>query len=168
MTNIVVGLQSENTILAAPYGGGIEDAQSLGLVKGGVSIEHASELHEITVDQFLGPVDAVTTYESMKVRTTLAEATLKNLALAMGRGAGGADDVFEFGGGEENIYYTVFINVKGKGGRVRTYTFWKCRVAAKTVQAYKRDSETVADVEFIVLTDVTKPAGARFGKVEDR
>ncbi len=169
MTNIIVGLQSQNTILITPYGGAEESAVNLGLIKGGVSIEHNEELHEINVDQFLGPVDVITTAEGMTIKTTLAEATLKNLAYALGYDENNlSSGVLTFGSKEVNNYYTLFINVKGEQGKLRKYTFWKCKLNGKTVQAYKKDMETVADVEFTVLTDTTKPSGARFGKAEDR
>lgn len=166
MTNIVVGVQSENTILLAPYGAGEETAVSLGLIKGGVNIEHNEELHEVTADQFLGPVDIITTAETMTIKTTLAEATLKNLAAAFGYDGG--EGAFEFGSRETNKYYTLFINVKGAQGRARKYTFWKCKLNGKTLQTYRRDAETVADVEFSVLTDTSKPAGKRFGAVSEQ
>ncbi|MGB2579688.1 hypothetical protein AAIR98_001607 [Elusimicrobium simillimum] len=164
-TNIVVGLQAQNTIKLAAYGTAEESATALGLVKGGISIEHDSTQQEIMVDQYLGPIDQVVTAESLKVKTTLAEATLNNLSIAMGLG--------EVSGSSANLTtaadktYTLYINVKGAQGKKRKYTFWKTKINGKTTQTYKRDGETVADIEFTVLVDTSKADTERFGKVED-
>ncbi|WP_424244674.1 hypothetical protein Dip510_001935 [Elusimicrobium posterum] len=164
--NIIVGLQAENTIKIAPYGGAEEDAKSLGLVKGGISIEHEQTQQEIMVDQYLGPVEQITTAESLNIKTTLAEGTLGNLAAAMGKEYTEGEDL-DLGAVSTNAYHTLYINVKGQDNKKRTYTFWKCKINGKTTQAYKRDGETVADIEFNVLIDPAKPAARRFGFVTE-
>ncbi|ACC98633.1 hypothetical protein Emin_1081 [Elusimicrobium minutum Pei191] len=165
LTNIVVGVQGENTIQVAPYGIGEENSRNLGLIKGGVTIEHDTSLQDIMVDQYLAAVDQVVTSESLKIKTTMAEATLTNLAAAMGleyEGSAGLNLTTADGG-----YYTVYINVKGPKGKNRKYTFWKCKINGKTTQVYKRDGETVADIEFNVLADTEKPSNQRFGTVTE-
>ncbi|MCL2887953.1 MAG: hypothetical protein FWF35_01370 [Elusimicrobia bacterium] len=164
-TNIVVGLQTQNTISLAPYGAAEDVGALLGLVKGGISIEHDTTAQEIMVDQYLGPIDIITTAESLTIKTTLAEATLANLAAAFGAQAP-EQDVLNLTTAADN-FYTLYINVKGAQSKKRKYTFWKCKVKGKTSQAYKRDGETVADIEFNVLVDTSKSADSRFGKVED-
>ncbi|MDR0291763.1 MAG: hypothetical protein LBI01_03150 [Elusimicrobium sp.] len=164
-TNIVVGLQTQNTISLAAYGAAEETGAQLGLVKGGVSIEHDTTAQEIMVDQYLGPIDIITTAESLTVKTSLAEAILANLAAALGAAAP-EQNALNLTTAADN-FYTLYINVKGAHGKKRKYTFWKCKVKGKTAQAYKRDGETVADIEFNVLVDASKSADCRFGKVED-
>jgi len=167
-TSIVVGLQSENTLKVAEYGAAESSAAEAGFIKGGVSIEHDESQYEVKVDQALGPVRKVTTDESMKIKLSLSEATLSNLALAFGYASSAVEDgVFSFGDDQNEAYKTVYVNVKGPGAGSRKYTFWKCRPTGKTSQAYKRDGETLVDVEFDVLCDTVKPAGRRFGQVED-
>lgn len=167
-TNIVLGLQSENTLKAGSYGASEADAADLGYIKGGVSIEHSETHHEVKVDQALGAVDRVPTDESMKIKVTLAEATLSNLALAFGYGSDAVSGgTFRFGSKTGLSPRTLYINVRGAGGGTRKYTFWKCLPTGKTTQAYKRDGETVADMEFEVLADTAKSAGQRFGQVAD-
>lgn len=164
--NIVVGLQAENTIKIAPYGAAESEARSLGLVKGGITIEHEQTQQEIMVDQYLGPIEQITTAESLKIKTTLAEAVFANLAAAMGKeNPSGAE--LTLGAQEVKNYYTLYVNVKGADNKKRTYTFWKCKISGKTTQVYKRDGETVADIEFNVLTDATKAAGQRFGVITE-
>lgn len=166
--NIVVGLQSENTIKIAPYGQAEENARDLGFIKGGISVEHDETTHDVKVDQAIGAIDKVVTDEKMKIKVTLAETTLNNLALAYGYEAGSVNNgVFSFGAKENSSYYSLYINVKGTNGSLRKYCFWKVKPSGKTTQSYKRDGETVAEVEFDVLTDTTKPVEERFGMVQD-
>ncbi|MCX5783676.1 MAG: Ig-like domain-containing protein [Elusimicrobia bacterium] len=168
VVNIVVGLQSDNTVKMGDYGSLESAALDAGFIKGGVLIEHEETQHEVKVDQSLGAVRKVTTDEAMKVKMSLAEPSLANMAAAFGYGSdavsGGS---FSFGDNQNEVYKTLYVNVKGPGPGARKYTFWKTRPTGKTSQAYKKDGETVIDVEFEIMCDTTKPAGQRFGKVED-
>jgi len=167
-TNIVIGMQSENTLKIGAYGAAETAATDAGLLKGGISIEHDETHHEVKVDQALGVVQRITTDESMKVKVTLAESTLANLALAFGYGGDSvANGQFSFGGRNADTPRTLYINVNGPAGATRKYVFWKALPSGKTTHAYKKDGETVCDVEFEILTDLTKTAGSRFGTVTD-
>lgn len=167
-TNIVVGLAAAGTLKAAEYGQTEAQAADLGFIKGGINIEHEETSYEIKVDQVLGAVDKITTDEALKIKFSLAEATLSNIALALGCPVpqAGAQSI-DFGDKAATPYKTLFINVKGPQGASRKYTFWKCRPTGKTAQVYKRDGETLIDVEFDVLCDTSKDAAKRFGKIED-
>ncbi|MBT6715246.1 MAG: hypothetical protein HOB19_02125, partial [Elusimicrobiaceae bacterium] len=83
-TNIVVGLQSTNTMKIGNYGDNEATAIDVGLIKGGVHIEYEEAFHDVKIDQAIGSIDKITTDETLKVKTTLAEATLENLATALG------------------------------------------------------------------------------------
>lgn len=168
-TNIVVGVASTGTLKAAAYGNGETSAADLGFIKGGITIEHEESSYDIKVDQVLCPINKVTTEESLKIKFSLAEATLDNIALALGYGPldSGASSL-EFGDkSSSNPIKTLFANVKGPNGGSRKYTFWRCRPTGKTAQVYKRDGETLIEVEFDVLADVAKDVSKRFGKIED-
>ena len=165
-TNIVVGVSASGTVKAADYGAQESAATDLGFIKGGVSIEHEETSYDIKVDQVLAPIDKVTTDESLKIKFSLAEATLENIALALGVAVGSSGKV-EFGDKSANIIKTLFINVKGPDNGSRKYTFWRCRPSGKTGQTYKRDGETLIEVEFDVLADMSKERGKRFGMIED-
>gem|GEM_PF-1098893 len=166
--NIVVGINNDSTLRVAPYGAPESQSVDAGFIKGGVTIEHSETRREIKVDQALGTVDVVPTDESMKIKLSLSEATLGNIALAFGyadsAAAGGS---FSFGSKSSVPCRTLYINVKGPGGAARKYTFWKCAPTGKTSQAYKRDNETVVDVEFDALCDLSQPAACRFGQIAD-
>lgn len=165
-TNIIVGLNAQSTLKAGSYGTSEAQATDLGFIKGGITIEHEESAYEVKVDQCLGIIDKITTAESLKIKFSLAEATLANIALAFGY-ASPASTTFEFGDKSSETYKTLYINVKGPSGASRKYTFWKCRPTGKTSQSYKRDSETLVEVEFDVLCDTSKDLNKRFGKIED-
>ncbi|MDD4004083.1 MAG: hypothetical protein PHW69_02635 [Elusimicrobiaceae bacterium] len=167
-TNIVVGVQASSTLKIGDYGALETAARDAGFIKGGISIEHDLTSTEIKVDQALGPVDRVPTAESMKIKLSLAEATLENMAAAYGYPTDAvASGTFAFGDLAGQTHKTLFINVNGPAGSTRKYTFWKVLPTGKTTQSYKRDGETLVDVEFAVLCDTTKTAACRFGQVTD-
>ncbi len=165
-TNIVVGVSASGTVKAGDYGAQESAATDLGFIKGGVSIEHEETSYDIKVDQVLAPIDKVTTDESLKIKFSLSEATLDNIALSLGVGVG-SDGKIEFGDKTANMVKTLFINVKGANNSSRKYTFWRCRPTGKTGQTYKRDGETLIEAEFDVLADISKERGKRFGMIED-
>jgi len=164
-TNIVIGMAAENTLKVGNYGESEAQARDAGFLKGGISIEHSEAAREIKVDQALGAIDKVVTDEDMKVKLTLAEPTLANIALAYGYAYESGD--FSFGDKTAQAHRTLYINVKGPNGGNRKFVFWKARPTGKTSQAYKRDNETVIDVEFDILTDTSKPQAKRFGCISD-
>lgn len=164
-TNIVVGVSASGTVKAAAYGQNESAASDLGFIKGGVSIEHEETSYPVMVDQSLAPVDKVTTEENLKIKFSLSEATLENIALVLG--ASVVSSKIEFGDKTSTPVKTLFINVKGAGGTNRKYTFWKCRPTGQTGQTYKRDGETLIEAEFDVLADTSKERGKRFGTIED-
>ena len=58
--------------------------RSLGETQDGVDVEHDEKIERIRTDQRTGAVKATRTEESLMVKTKLAEATLENLADALG------------------------------------------------------------------------------------
>lgn len=164
-TNIVVGVSASGTVKAGEYGAAESAARDLGFIKGGVSIEHEETAYDVKVDQVLAPIEKVTTEENLKIKFSLSEATLENIALALGVNCGAGK--VEFGDKTASLTKTLFINVKGADGASRKYTFWKCRPTGKTGQTYKRDGETLIEAEFDVLADISKERGKRFGMIED-
>ena len=166
-TNIVVGISAEGSLKIAPYGTSESSATDLGFIKGGITIEHEESSYDIQVDQILAPIAKITTQEGLKIKFSLAEATLSNIALSLGQEAPSSNQPLEFGDKAQCAYKTLYANVKGVNGATRKYTFWKCRPTGKTSQVYKRDGETLIEVEFDVLADTTKVATKRFGKIED-
>jgi len=166
--NVVVGLQSLNTLKVGNYGDLEAAAVDVGFIKGGVQFEHDEDELLIFVDQAMGAIARKTTKESMKIKLTFSEASLENLAVAFGYPTTAvSSDIFYLGGKTSNTERTLFVNVNSPDAGTRKYTLWKCVPDGKSNHAYKKDGETLIDVSFHVLEDVAKTAEQRFGNIED-
>ncbi|MDD2772987.1 MAG: hypothetical protein PHP45_04750 [Elusimicrobiales bacterium] len=166
--NIVVGLQAENTLKIGDYGTLEAAALDIGFIKGGVQIQHSVDWYDVEVDQVLGIVDKVPKKEGIALKFSMAEATLANLQAALGHsGVSVASNTLKMTDGPSANYKTLFVNVKGPSGGTRKYTFWRVVFTGKVSPAYKRDNETLFDVEADVLCDTTKDASVRFGQIDD-
>jgi len=167
-SNIIVGVQSENTLKIGEYGGAETAATEVGFIKGGVQIQHAVDWHDVEVDQVLGIIDKVPKKESITLKFSMAEATLANLHTALGHsGAAVSGTTLKLSDGSLAQYKTMFINVKGPSAGTRKYTVWRVVVTGKISPSYKPDGETLFEVEAEVLCDTTKTADCRFGQIED-
>ena len=98
VANIVLGLNAANTLKVGALDAVEGDAVDVGLIKGGIKIDHDESQYEVEVDQFIGTVKKFITKESMKVTLSIAEPTLANLAVAFGYPTGAvASTTFSFG-----------------------------------------------------------------------
>jgi len=166
--NIVVGLQAENTLKVGDYGTLEAAALDIGFIKGGVQIQHSVDWYDVEVDQVLGIVDKVPKKEGIALKFSMAEATLANLQAALGHsGIAVSGTTLKMTDGSAANYKTVFINVKAPSGGARKYTFWRVVFTGKVSPAYKKDGETLFDVEADVLCDTSKTADIRFGQIDD-
>jgi len=167
-SNIVVGLQAENTLKIGDYGALETAATEVGFIKGGIQIQHSVDWYDVEVDQVLGIIDKVPKKEEITLKFSMAEATLVNLHAALGHsGVAVSGTTLKMTDGSAANYKTVFINVKGPSGGTRKYSFWRVVFTGKISPAYKKDNETVFDVEAEVLCDTTKTSDIRFGQIDD-
>lgn len=166
-SNIVVGLVNDGTIKIGTYGAAESAAVDVGYIKGGVEVSCDETQVKITPDQAIGPVRAITTEKSYKVKFTVEEATFANIAIAFGLPSTViSGDKMSFGAISADVEKTLFINVKGEEGATRKYTIWKARPTGKSATAYKRDSETTLEMEFEALYDEAQTAGEEFMIIE--
>jgi len=168
VNNVVLGLQADNTLKVGAYGAVEADAVEVGYLKGGIKLEHSEERYDVEVDQVIGHIKSITTHEDMKITLSIAEATVENLAIAMGYPTGAiSGGILYFGGKTSNTERTLYINVKGKNGGNRKITIHKCIPTGATSQEYKKDGETLVDVEFKVLADTSQTAEQMMGTIEE-
>lgn len=167
VSNIVIG--TIDSFKVAAYGAAEGAATDVGLTDGGLEVDHTSEEHEVYVDQHLGPVDVVTIKENMTLKVNVAEASLANMALAMGYPSTAvADGTFTFGDKSDiRDYRTIYVNVKGPGPGTRKFTIHRAKLKAAMAQKYVKDELAFVPVEIIVLADTTKTVAERFGTVAD-
>ena len=167
-SNIIVGLQADSTLKIGDYGTLEPAALDIGFIKGGVQIQHSVDWYDVEVDQVLGIIDKVPKKEGITLKFSMAEATLANLQAAIGHGGVAVSGTtLKMSDSASAIYKTVFITVKGPSAGTRKYTFWRVVFTGKVSPAYKKDNETLFDVEAEVLCDTTKDSTVRFGQIDD-
>ncbi|MDI6872149.1 MAG: Ig-like domain-containing protein [Bacillota bacterium] len=164
-TQILVGAA---TLKVGPYGCAEAVMRDVGATEGGLEATFATEFLQIEVDQATAPVKRSKLSEKLTLKTSLAEATLQNLAMAMGYPDSAiSGGVFSFGGDTSIPEFQVIFYGEGPDGTERKVTLYKCTVTGNTSMAYKKGEKVLIPVEFEALADTTKPEKQRFGKVED-
>lgn len=147
----------------------------LGYTKGGAEFEHSIEWYDVEVDQENAPVTAVPIKESTKAVVRMSEGTLTNLNKSLGIGtltSGSTEDVFTGGSSTYGTFKAIGINglapgTDGATQRYRRAMLHKARPEGATV-VFKKDEETILEVNFNALIDTTKTAGARLFEYRDR
>jgi hypothetical protein len=160
--------------------------RDIGFTMEGVEVTLEPDMVDITVDQLGDAAKIVEQSTKIMVKTTLAESTLTNLALAWGFGtatttnpAGRTTDqavisdanvaeqlnlgVFATG---VPIERSVFFVGRGPGGVSRTYKVNRVISVASSGHGYKRGEATVHPVELRVLPN-SNFTGIEYGQIKD-
>ena len=145
----------------------------MGYTIDGVEITLEPDIVDIIVDQLGDAAKLIEQSIKVMLKSTLAEATLANLAIAWGR----PDAAYTAGtlGGELKLG----VNATGKPterqlrftgtspeGLDRTYTCYRAISAAASGHSYKRGEATVFPVEFRILPDGAN-TGQEYGTIVD-
>jgi hypothetical protein len=178
VSNIIVG---EATVSVGDAVGSVED---IGATQDGVELSWEPDMVDIEVDQFGDAAKVIQSMVKVMLKTTLAEATLRNLARAWGYDdtAGGDDikvaqdgaDTNTFMFGIENVYphEKAVVTVGNAPGstasatKTRTYTTKRAISYAASSHSMKRAEATVFPVEFRILPSVAD-TGYEYGKIID-
>ena len=178
VSNIIVG---EATVSVGDAVGSVED---IGATQDGVELSWEPDMVDIEVDQFGDAAKVIQSMVKVMLKTTLAEATLRNLARAWGYDdtAGGDDikvaqdgaDTNTFMFGIENVYphEKAVVTVGNAPGstasatKTRTYTTKRAISYAASSHSMKRAEATVFPVEFRILPTVAD-TGYEYGKIID-
>jgi len=169
--NIVFGfnLGAAAQLKIGAYGAGAAAAVDVGRTEGGVEFSLEREMVQVDTDQDPGPTAIKEIRRFGKLKFSLAEATLENLAIALNLPttavAAGKLSMGAPSGGE--LYREVFLYVDGPAGGTRTYWVPKCSVSGAGTHAYMKDGKTVIEVEMDVLWDTAQAAGEEMGTYED-
>lgn len=153
--------------------------RDIGFTIDGVEVTFEPDMVDITVDQLGDAAKLVEQSTKVMLKTTMAEATLTNLAVAWGydesatattRGlhAAGGDEVFNIGIFEQGtpLERSLYFEGKGPGGIDRNYTAWRVVSVASSGHSYKRGEATVFPVEFRLLPQSSK-TGNEYGVIRD-
>jgi hypothetical protein len=146
--------------------------QDVGGTTGGVSIEKKRTFTDIEVDQYAGVIKKAIKQDTYTVKTTLAEATLQNLAYAWDAAYNSGTSTLNMGvaSGANLAPTEVTLTFIGPapGGKQRTFTINRAVSMGAATPTMDRNKETVYAVEFECLPDLTKPAGQEYGTVVDQ
>jgi len=149
----------------------------LGETSDGVTVTKSQDVAEHETDQRTGPVKATRTKEGVTIATKLVEATLENLAVAIGgakvndtppsTGTIGTRTMGLYLGGEVAEFAILFRGDSPYGPYPGQYYVPRGYFGGEVGQEFKKDGKVLIPVEFHALEDLsaTDPA-ARFGVVE--
>jgi hypothetical protein len=167
--NVVVGFPlGAGTLIIADYNGAEGGGVDVGFTEGGADLKIDRKYLEIELDQAIGVVNIFKVAERVTLKVGLPEATLANIAIAMGYPAAAvAGGIFSFGGTDDIVSKTIYLNTKAPNGGNRKIKFFKCVAIAGGSQKYVKNNMTVVDVEFLCLQDITKTADAQIGTITD-
>lgn len=172
--NILVGVGTiELSGELDPDGDPATPLTDMGFTIDGVEITLEPDIIDIIVDQLGDAAKLIEQSVKVMIKSTLAEATLANLAIAWGRpdaaytpnGLGGTLELGVNPTGKPTERQLRFTG-KSPEGFDRTYTCNRAVSVAASGHSYKRGEATVFPVEFRILPDANA-TGAEYGTIVD-
>jgi hypothetical protein len=175
--NIQVGNSADATTLAA-----MDAFSDVGATQEGLEISWEPDMVDIEIDQFGDAAKLIQSRVKVMVKTTLAEATLNNLALAWSYSTddnilanNDASNTQTFLFGSQDVYpYEKALVITGPApgtvaGSVKTRKFYTKRAVSMsaTQLTMKRAEASVFAVEFRILPK-TEDTGYEYGKIIDQ
>jgi hypothetical protein len=168
VSNIVVGMQTANTVKVGTYGTVEGSCTELGFTEGGIEITNVREYFEKKADQYIGVLGVVKTSERPTVKFSIAEATLDNMRLGWDYPAAAlVGSVLTVGGNPTATELTLFINCNSPSGGTRKYEFLKVIPISGGTHSYKKDDKTMIEFEFLVMQDTTAAANEQMCIITD-
>lgn len=134
----------------------------IGHTKGGVSIKHSIENHEMEVDDILTPHRAIPIKTGYEIKFTMAEVTLENLRIALSQPAANLtgtppDEILAVDGnlGGE-VYNQVELVGPGLGTTgVRTIVIWRAVIKEVAEILWNKIDDRVYEVTLLILYEET-------------
>jgi hypothetical protein len=157
--------------------------RDVGYTIDGLEVTLEPNMVDINVDQLGDAAKLIEENVKVMLKTTLAEATLTNLAVAWGMDdtatattQGLASSGLDSGVAEQlniGVFSTgiplersIYFEGKGPGGVKRTYEGWRCISVSASGHSYKRGEATVYPVEFRLLANPAH-TGNEYGRIRD-
>ncbi|RMD61373.1 hypothetical protein D6833_08350 [Candidatus Parcubacteria bacterium] len=149
----------------------------LGETDDGVTITVGQEIEELRTDQRTGPVKAVRTEESVVIETNLAQATLENLAQALGgmtvtdnppgTGQIGTREMGLYRGVAVREFALLFRGNSPYGDYPAQYYLPRGYFGGEVEMEYTKDGKVLIPCQFVALEDLSAASeSARFGVYE--
>ncbi|MBU1067736.1 Ig-like domain-containing protein [Patescibacteria group bacterium] len=165
---LVIANLGEGTVKIGAYGAAEGDCVDVGYTKDGIEITVEREYADLMADQALGLLNKVKTSEAIKVKIRIAEIDVDNLAIAMDMPSTAVvAGVFDFGGDSTSTNKAMFINVTYPDGRTQKIELYKVRAISGGSHTYKKDDQTLYEIEFQALQDTTKTANQQIGQITE-
>ncbi len=170
--NILVGV---GKVEVSPTAGTAFDSSTftdVGFTVNGLDVSWEPDIVDIMVDQLGDAAKLVENKTKLVIKTTLAEATLDNLAIAWGypdgNVTGTTTKVFSLGVFATGIVTERSFRFTGKSpdGHDRVYVCRRVCSVSTSAHSYKRAEATLYPVEFRVLPDATQ-TGSEYGIITD-
>lgn len=146
-----------------------------GYTDAGVELQYKPTFKDIEVDEEMAPVKKVLTKEDATITTSLAQATLDNLATAISASklektsaSGSAVGISEFNVGS-GAPQECMVAMEGlsPNGFWRVIIGYRAMAQSAVKMAFKRTDKTSINFELGLLADSTKDAGERLLKIVD-
>jgi predicted porin len=187
VSNIVVGEATVKTGVSntAMTNADFDSLTDVGATNGGVEISWEPDMVDIEIDQYGDAAKVIQSKVKVMVKTTLAEATLNNLALAWSydNATGGADVKSNNDGantktllfGTQSVYpfeYALQITGNAPGStasvtKTRKFNTKRAVSFTSSMLSMKRAEASMFEVSFRILP-VTEDAGYEYGKIIDQ
>jgi len=150
------------------------DETDVGAISGGLTVSKATDVYEVEVDNVKAPVKHIPTKEIMKVKTSVAEATLANLRLIwnipaskLTQPGGTIDNLLKVGISTGIVEHTLTVTGVAPNGLTRVYRCFRAISVRASEHGYMRNKETLFPIEIDILPDLTQAAGEEFGTITD-
>lgn len=159
--------------------------QTVGSTDAGLEFNYNPTFKNIMVDEVMSAIKTIKTAEEMMISASLAEATLKNLNLAINgatlsssaatNSAAGYTKL-TVGGSQQYTEYALLVIGPGplvteNGQSYTTTRFlhgYRVYSTAKIKQAYKKDDKVMIPVEFTFLCDTSRAAGDQLAELYEK
>lgn len=166
--NFTVG---PSTIRVGEYGVTKENANEVGITQGGVGYSYNREYKLFDdSDQHFGAIAMAKTNEAMEVTFAMEENVLENIAIAWDiplTNITEGENKITFGGDQIPQYKTLYIDGPAPAGGTASWTLWKAVAMSSAEMRDVKDDNTLIEVTFTIIQDISKVAGQRFGQRVD-
>jgi hypothetical protein len=146
--------------------------QAIGYTENGVDLISTPSIKDITPDETITPILQIITGVKAEVKVTLFEASIENLAKAIGltvlTNPGTGIKTLGLGSGNPLITWRLGFQGPSPGGAAsRVIVCWRVQVISAITQSYQRKDISKLACSFSALTDSSQPVGSDVWLITD-
>lgn len=165
-------ITAENIIIG-PCSSFKVDTTDVGATQGGVSVNARETFRNISADQIIGTIKKARTNRTLQVVTTMLETTLENLKVAWDLNTAittdgeSGDKTLGIGMDVTTEEHTLEFVGPGPSGATRTFSLNRAVGYASGNLQLRKDNESVVQVTFDCMPDMTQPIGTEYGTITE-